>query len=127
MTACRTCKDERKHVVVAAENGVPLRVQCLTCGANRKYRPPKPVGTKTAKKTTSRSSKKKAPKKFLDVSTLPVGEARPYAMDGIFEVGDILDHKKFGFGRIEEVFGSEGKMLVLFEDGERKLLCGKPA
>lgn len=113
--------------MVAAENGVPLRVQCLTCGANRKYKPPKPAGSTTPKKTATRSPRKKAAKKFLDVSTLPVGEARPYAMDGVFEVGEVLDHKKFGFGRIEEVFGAEGKMVVLFEDGERKLLCGKPS
>lgn len=124
VTACRTCKDERKHVVVAAEGGVPLRVQCLTCGSNRKYRAPKPA-TSGTKKTTSRTAKKKAPAKTLDVSTLPAGEARAYAMDGQYEAGQILDHSKFGLGRIEEVWSDDGKMRVLFEDGERKLLCGK--
>ncbi|MFW5733927.1 MAG: hypothetical protein ACOCWR_02600 [Oceanidesulfovibrio sp.] len=104
---------------------MPLRVQCLTCGSNRKYKAPKPATA--ARKTTSRATKKKAPAKKLDVSTLAVGDAKPYAIDGVFEVGDIIDHAKFGLGRVEEVWGDDGKMRVLFEDGERKLLCGKTA
>ena len=35
---CRACKLDRLHSVIAAENGVPVRVQCDYCGSQHQFR-----------------------------------------------------------------------------------------
>ena len=51
-----------------------------------------------------------------------LSKAKPYALDGYFEVGDIIQHKKFGPGSVLEVKPG-GKMEVGFEEGGKLLVC----
>lgn len=44
----------------------------------------------------------------------------PYAADATYDVGDAVEHPKFGVGVVTAV--ERGRMTVLFENGERKLV-----
>ncbi|MCA9564760.1 MAG: hypothetical protein KC561_14790, partial [Myxococcales bacterium] len=48
--------------------------------------------------------------------------AKPYNMTSSFEVGDVIAHKKFGDGIVNQALG-ESKVEVLFEDGLKRLVC----
>jgi hypothetical protein len=60
-----------------------------------------------------------------------LGETRgkdpvPYDARKAFGRGDVLNHPNFGVGVIEEV-KANGKILVLFRDGEKVLIHGRTA
>ncbi len=48
--------------------------------------------------------------------------AKPYTLNGMFEAGDFINHKKFGPGKVITV--RSGKMEVGFEEGGKLLVCG---
>lgn len=50
------------------------------------------------------------------------GTGKPYDMNASFEVGEIIDHVKFGLGEVRSVT-RPNKMEVLFQDGLRTLRC----
>ena len=47
-----------------------------------------------------------------------------YAISGSYQVGQVVDHKKFGRGFVIEVIPPQ-KVEILFEDGLRKLVYGR--
>ena len=51
-----------------------------------------------------------------------VDHARPYDMKAPFTENDVIDHKKFGIGFVVELVNPK-KIVVLFEDGLRRLAC----
>ena len=48
---------------------------------------------------------------------------RPYNMRELFEVGQVVDHSKFGAGVVEALV--DRKIRVVFSDGERLLIHGR--
>jgi hypothetical protein len=53
----------------------------------------------------------------------PVGQAKPYRASVAFEVGDTIEHPKFGVGSVTRAGG--GKIDVRFADGLRTLVHGR--
>jgi len=129
---CGKCGDVW-HVVVAKVGQKIVKVQCKQCGGLHRYRPlpgaklpSKKKGTKRAGSAgRSRAKAVKAPEpppQPRDPSVPP----RPYRFTEQYQVGDQIDHPKFGVGIVEALL-DQGKMQVYFS-GERKVLVmAKPA
>jgi hypothetical protein len=120
---CTKCKIDRLHAIETLKSdGNINRVICRTCEGSHLFRRPKGDGTKKPRATASKRRKKGA----VMVAEEDLAKAKPYAMDGAFEVGDIIQHTKFGPGSVLEVRTS-GKMEVGFESGGKLLVCRNPA
>ena len=116
---CTKCKMDRLHVISTLKSdGNINKVLCNTCEGIHLYRLPKTA----AKKTPAKRRVKGA----VIVSEADLKKAKPYAMDGSFKAGDILQHSTFGPGSVIEVRGG-GKMEVGFEFGCKTLVCGGKA
>lgn len=140
---CSKCGDVW-HVIVALRGDAIAKVQCKQCGGYHRYKPsPDDVVVKPkAKKVSVRATTTKAPaarkttarKSATRVSSasnagplidpdldLPV---RAYAIAGIYQAGERIEHPKFGQGVVES-FPAPDKMNVFFEDGRRTLAFGR--
>lgn len=121
---CTRCKLDLNHRVLRVENGVPKRMLCLTCQTERAYRPKAPAARKAA------AGKAAAAKEALEAEwrqKLHAGTKtpKPYSMEGIYKVDDIVQHKLFGLGLTREVILPD-KVQVFFDaDGMKLLKCGK--
>ncbi len=111
---CGKCKDTREHVIAALDDkGAVSRVQCRTCQSNHIYRQRQ---ARTASTRTSTRTSRKDPAIQLDES----GPLRSYSMKESFNVGDRVEHVKFGIGvvvnvraeKIDVKFGRELKILL---------------
>lgn len=126
---CTRCKLELSHVIVAMFEGKPVRVLCKTCKTERKYR----VSTAKRETTAPRAAATRSPTASSRTASraevlweLKMKEAagkvpHPYSPRDSFNVGDVVQHSKFGLGVVEEV-KTGGKILALFRDGSRVLV-----
>ena len=113
---CGRCKQERTHQVVALNSESQAdRVICRFCQSNHLYRE---ITTGTQGTTTS----KKYPtiKKPMVSSRSAVTPLRQYSGKDVYAEGDVIQHPKFGQGRVIEVRG--GKIDVRFGAEIRTLL-----
>ncbi len=135
--SCRKC-GEVWHVIVTMAAGVITKVQCKECGGNHKYKPPageervdavaakkKPTTVrKTAKrKATKKGASKLAPGQLPDAPLVDPDLSRPvrdYDVGEVFELGDRVDHPRFGHGVVEKITGP-GKISIFFESGRKTL------
>ena len=116
---CTKCQMDRLHVIsTLRSDGNINKVMCRTCDGTHLFRLPKGDG----KKTPAKRRKKGA----VAVSGADLKKAKPYAMDAVFKVGDIIQHATFGPGSVLEV-RPDGKMEVGFESGGKTLVCRDPA
>ena len=115
---CSKCKMDRQHVIETLKSdGNINRVICRTCEGSHLFRRPKSA---TAKKKTTRRRKKGA----VLVTEAEMTKAKTYKMSGKFAVGDILQHKKFGPGKVVELRPGD-KMEVGFEEGAKLLVYNR--
>ena len=113
--ACKKCAEDRQHVIASLKSdGNIHKVTCRTCEGTHLFRRPKSA---TAKRSTPRRKKG-----AVQVTEAEAAKAKAYALDGEFDVGDIIAHKKFGNGKVLEL-RSGGKMEVGFETGRKVLVC----
>jgi hypothetical protein len=127
LSFCSKCKMELAHVVVAMVGKTPIKVQCKTCKGTHGYR--KVGGASTGRSTSTRSAGAAKPK--LPAKSSARWEERlsqthgkdpvPYDARKAFAQGDVVNHPNFGVGVIEEV-KLNGKILVLFREGEKVLI-----
>jgi hypothetical protein len=130
------------HRVVAMVKGAAKRVLCLTCNKQHNYRAPKANGSapasseKAAAASSGRAAKKPAAAKTgghsnarewqLNVANKDSTDFLPYSIHRTFEVGQLVNHPKFGEGYVKEALTAQ-KLCVLFRDGPRTLIHGVPA
>jgi hypothetical protein len=132
------------HRVVAMVQGTAKRVLCLTCNKQHNYRAPKAEGSSPSRSdreessaSSSRSSKKPAAAKassatnsakewMQNVANKDSTDFLPYSIHRTFEVGQLVNHPKFGEGYVKEALTAQ-KLCVLFRDGPRTLVHGVPA
>jgi hypothetical protein len=113
--ACKKCGEDRMHVIASLKSdGNIHKVTCRTCEGTHLFRRP----ASTAKKRTAVPRRKKG---AVTVTDAEAAKGKSYSLDGDFHVGDIINHKKFGAGRVLEL-RSGGKMEVGFEDGPKTLV-----
>jgi hypothetical protein len=118
---CTKCQLDRTHAIETLKSdGNINRVICRTCTGIHRYRRTLAEGAKTprAKGTGTRRRKKGA----TTVTTDELTKASPYKLDGVFKVGDIIQHRRFGPGKVLEV-RSGGRIEVGFEEGSKTLVC----
>lgn len=111
---CGKCKETREHVIAALnDKGGISRVQCRTCQSNHLYRERQ---TRTSSPRSTAGTGRKGSAKEIDDS----GPLRPYSMTERFNIGDRVEHVKFGIGvvvgvrseKIDVKFGRELKILL---------------
>lgn len=127
LSYCTRCKIELAHVIVSMVDGQPAKVICKTCKSEHKARKQpgaarKSVGARLAKPATATQVVRAAEyweKKMREAKKV----GRPYAVSESFQVGDVIEHVKFGPGIVETVV-STGKVTVFFRDGEKTLVHG---
>lgn len=113
---CGRCKQERTHQVVALNSaGKADRVICRLCQSNHLYRE-----IKTGTKGTSTPKKHPSIKEPMVSSRSGATQLRPYSGKEVYSEGDVIQHPKFGQGRVVEARG--GKIDVRFGSEMRTLL-----
>jgi ribosomal protein L44E len=120
LSYCGKCKKPTDHIIISLNKKEgPDKCECTKCKAKHKYRDPdKPVkkrATKPRKATVTNEAK------WNEALTTAEGPSKPYAMSGEFELGDLLEHSKFGKGVVQELIG-HNKIKVIFEESEKILI-----
>ena len=120
---CTQCKADHPHVVATLKtDGTLNKVQCNACQFVHVYRKPKSEAAQAAARKSSGTAPKRRKKADAAVSEAEASKARPYAMDSTFQAGDVIEHGRFGFGRVVNLKPG-GKMEVAFSDSTRILVC----
>lgn len=127
LSYCSKCKLALSHIIVSMTDPSTIaKVKCNTCGTIHMYRDP---STK-AKKVRSKSLIPGARSKSVSVSELWMEEIgknqnkpRSYSIREKFEIGDIIDHKTFGPGVVQDLV--DGKISVLFQHEIKVLVHDK--
>lgn len=131
LSYCSKCKMDLAHVVVAMMGSQVLKVLCKTCKSQHNHR--KGTGIPTARVSSTRTPGAAKPRASAGKSSSRweerLAETRgkdPVGYDArkAFGQGDVLNHPNFGVGVIEEV-KANGKILVLFREGEKVLIHGR--
>lgn len=128
LSYCTKCKLNLGHIIVAMKDVKHIaKVKCNTCGTLQAYKDPS-ISSKQNKTRTKKTML--APSKVISVSDLWMEKmsstkkkSTPYAMDGIFVKGDIIDHVKFGPGIVEKVV--DDKIEVIFRHEIKTLVHNK--
>lgn len=126
---CTSCRLNLNHRVVAMVGEAAKRVQCLTCNKQHNYRAPRTEDAPKAKAAgaskTKASARVPAYRKEWEGYVEEVDESDfvPYSTHSSLEVGQLIEHAKFGRGYVKESMGAQ-KVSVLFADGARTLIHG---
>ncbi|MGA1867260.1 MAG: hypothetical protein ACMUJM_01815 [bacterium] len=139
---CTKCRLLLDHVIVAMVGDTPKKVECLTCHNQHAYRAKAPEnksktrsekdadsahkeGTTRGKQKTTKKTQKKTDHLYTQLlEGKDLSSAKPYSMNGSYEIDDVINHKRFGSGIIIEVIPIN-KMKVLFKEGYKFLVCNK--
>lgn len=117
---CTKCQLDRTHAIETLKSdGNINRVMCRTCTGIHRFRRPT---ADLAKKTRAAGGGKRRKKGATTVTPEELAKATTYKLDGVFKVGEVIQHKKFGPGKILEV-RSGGRIEVGFEEGSKTLVC----
>ncbi|MFW5722921.1 MAG: hypothetical protein ACOCVU_00170 [Desulfohalobiaceae bacterium] len=128
VSECFKCKGPTGHTVVVMVKGSVAKVQCKVCGGRHAFRPFVPGA---AKPPVTRKAPGKKPAKKSSVVTQEWEEkvasadpaaAKPYAMDGTYGAGQVIDHPLFGLGYVQRTIRPD-KIEVLFRESLKKLRC----
>lgn len=117
LSLCSKCKLSLAHTIVSMKDLKTIgKVECRTCKGTHAYKDPsastKKVKTKSAYGST-RSKSIPVNEMWTNEMAKASGKARIYSIRDKFEAGDILDHKKFGAGIVQNQI--DGKIEVLFQ------------
>ena len=127
LSYCGKCKLPLGHTIVAMKDTHTIgKVKCNTCQAVHMYKDPA-TKSKRAKSSSTTTRKRK---KAISVNDLWIeemgkaaGKSVKYTIRETFEVGDILDHKSFGPGIVQNLV--DDKIEVLFQHEIKLLVHGK--
>lgn len=140
---CTRCKLELAHTILAMVGGEPVQVKCNTCHTIRKFRNKSkrsttgstrraPARSSTMRTSGTRASAVRATKavssdarteqwaELMAKADAGSVERREYNFREKYEVGQVIDHRKFGGGVVESIV--DRKIRVVFSDGERLLI-----
>jgi hypothetical protein len=128
---CTKCKLDLGHRVIAMDGAQIKRVECLTCRGHHNYRRPKSAARPTTratktKRTTARKAAQNEQRETWEqaVQGRSSGDFTEYTLAGVYEVGELLRHKKFGDGVVLAML-EDRKMQVAFEEGPKTLVYGR--
>ncbi len=133
-TNCTKCKALTNHTIVAMIGELIVKVECNVCHGSHKYHPPKeakaaaaPRATRSVTGVTRRVKKDPVAEAIAEwdelQSSFDPERARPYDMNGVYRVKNLVSHSTFGLGVVQKVL-PPNKIEVLFQDGRKLLRCG---
>ena len=141
---CTKCRMDLNHRIIAMVDGVPVKVECESCGSHHKYRRPmeeraadkraRASSTERAKSTSPRSAAARAAAEAAAeadrerewqgrIAGKMADEFTKYSPKGKFDTDDLVHHFKFGDGYVVRVIEGN-KIEVMFQDGPRVLAQG---
>jgi hypothetical protein len=124
LSYCGKCKLPLGHTIVSMKDTATIgKVQCNTCQAVHMYKDPATKTKKVKSRTTTRKKAVSVGQLWTEELGKASGKAVPYSIREKFEVGDIIDHKKFGPGIVQTHI--DDKIEVLFQHELKLLVHGK--
>ena len=126
LSYCGKCKLPLGHTIVSMKDPQTIgKVECNTCHAVHMYKDPASKAKKVKSTSTTRKSKKSVSVGQLWTEEMGKisGKSVAYSIRGKFEVGDLIDHKKFGPGIVQALI--DDKIEVLFQHELKLLVHGK--
>lgn len=126
LSYCGKCKLPLGHIIVSMKDTNTIgKVQCNTCKGTHMYKDPSLKTKKVKASTTKRTRKKSVSVGELWIEEMGkiTGKAKAYSIREKFEAGDIIDHKKFGPGIVQNLV--DDKIEVLFQHELKLLVHGK--
>lgn len=127
---CGKCQELRAHRVVVLQDGKPHKVECNHCKSQHNFRTePGPRAVGPARPSSSSASpravdpeaaRKRQERERLIAELQSAADVRAFDPQATYRAGMIVDHPKYGRGRIETV--TRGSVLIRFADGLRPMM-----
>ena len=123
---CGKCKEMTSHRIAAVSGGEAKQVSCDTCGSRHGHRAEPPPRSRAAKESGSAGvdvprsknpaeSKKQEDKRKLHNELALATDVRPFDPKATYKAGEIIEHPRYGRGKIENV--TRSSLLVRFNEG----------
>jgi len=110
---CGRCKMERYHTVAAlGTHGAIERVVCGYCQTARKFKDPTLAAPRRSTSTGTGRTRANSAGSVI----VPARPPRPFDIAVTYEKDDMIDHVRYGIGRVMDVRGD--RIDVRFPDGE---------
>lgn len=134
---CGKCKESRTHRIVVVHEGKPYRVQCVHCksqhgcrneptarGSSAQGDSPRKSSLSAPRMIDPEAAKRRAERERLvsELESVSPLELKTFDPAGIYKSGQIIEHPKYGRGKIESI--TRGSLLVRFLDGLRPISRG---
>lgn len=127
LSYCNKCKLTLAHLIVTMKSDTTIgKVQCKTCQGTHAYKDPSNVkASKTRRgKKTKASTKDSISDIWMEKVASSSSKSQKYNIKTKFELGDIIDHPKFGPGIIEKLIDAD-KIQVIFRHDIKTLIHNK--
>jgi ribosomal protein L44E len=130
---CERCNKDTPHTVIEAHSGLVHEVRCMACKATHRYQRPHSVPKPkkpAAKPRQRRAVKKRAapagpPPEWQDrIMGREPENAKPYSIKTTYDLNDVIEHTKFGFGVVTGLY-PDGKIEVAFREALKVLVHGR--
>lgn len=118
---CPICRDIKPHAIVKGD-----KIACASCNHEhlRENETPNTPIVRSFLSEEDMASPENLLSAWKRLTSVEDGEIKPYSIRLKLSEGDVIRHTKFGIGIVVEMTDST-KAEVLFEDGLRRLVCGK--
>lgn len=127
LSYCNKCKLTLAHLIVTMKSDTTIgKVQCKTCQGTHAYKDPSAVKaskTKRGKKAKS-STKESISDIWMERVASSSSKSQKYNIKTKFDLGDIIDHPKFGPGVIDKLIDAD-KIQVIFRHDIKTLIHNK--
>jgi hypothetical protein len=131
---CTRCGLTLAHIVLYEVGGAVQGVKCKTCGAEHRYRGPKPGRQRDVpaeRRSAHTSSRTPRPVRPADsrlweqrtAAAAPDVVVWDYKLAERYEKGDVIAHPQFGRGFVETI--TADSMDVLFREGRKALAMNR--
>lgn len=126
---CGKCQEVRAHRVVVLQEGKPYKVECNHCKSQHNYRaesgprqasPARPAAAAATRSVDPEAAKRRQERERLLAELQAAPDVRMFDPQATYRAGMIVDHPKYGRGRIETV--TRGSVLIRFADGLRPMM-----
>lgn len=118
---CPKCNLQLAHTVLAVVNAQPARIRCNTCKSERNYRRSSP---KTKKEVSKEPSRKHHSRELYDqkIQESLMKSPKTYSPQMEVEIGDLVQHPKFGKGVVLRLIPPD-RMEAIFPEDTKTLVC----
>lgn len=127
LSYCNKCKLTLAHLIMSMKSETTIgKVQCKTCQGTHAYKDPSAVKaskTKRGKKANA-STTDSISDIWMDRVASSSSKSQKYNIKTKFELGDIIDHPKFGPGVIDKLIDAD-KIQVIFRHDIKTLIHNK--